>query len=805
MRLLRLEDDGRFSLVECVGKSTPPYAILSHTWGADHEEVNFKDLVEGTGKSKTGYTKIRFCGAQAAKDDLQYFWVDSCCIDKSNNTELSEALNSMFRWYQEAEKCYVYLSDVAMLPSNAQIPSSPAPWKAAFRSSRWFTRGWTLQELIAPASVEFFSVDWNFVGNKGTLQHEIHEITGIPIDALQGRDLSHLTVSERMSWAANRQTRREEDRAYSLMGIFNVYMSPIYGEGLEHALTRLHEEISRRSRASLDRLPHVPQAVYNSYDNRDEPTCLPDTRVQVLQEIRDWYCTDTGPPIFWLSGLAGMGKTTIARTVAQEADEKGSLGASFFFTRRATDLASPKKFFPSIAIQCAKRIPALETFIRESLEKHPDLPQLRLLDQWRQLVHAPFCRLPHGSHLPRLLLVIDALDECEGENDVRELLRLLLEAKDIPTVRFRVFVTSRPETPIRLGFRQMPSFVHRDLSLQSLPREAVDRDIRTFLIHEFAEIRQQLEIFRPNWPGHEVIDTLVQESSGLFIYAATVCRFIKSNDQWGTEDLLRMILPSEHTLRLQQRKGRLPRRSPFSDLDKIYNQVLEHSLQQMSNLEDQEDIAEEMGEIVSTIALVYEPLSIDALASLLDQDEITVYQRLKHLRSVLVVPDDTTSALRLLHPSFRDFLFDPKRCTSRHFSIDQTLAHKRMFGRCLDVLSNNLRQDICALDSPGTRATDIGESRLTDVLPLHVQYACVYWARHLLNVTNELRDDSQVFDFLRNHSLHWLEALSWLRKLSDGIHVLGPLRSLMLVSSPSYIDPQMTKWDVVADDLFLLG
>ena len=792
MRLLRLKDDGNISLTEYVWNNIPRYGILSHTWGADDEEVTFKDLAEGTGKSKAGYSKIQFCAKQVAKDGLQYFWVDTCCIDKSSNTELSEALNSMFRWYQEADKCYVYLSDVAMAFSDDHNPPSPILWEAAFRSSRWFTRGWTLQELIAPASVEFFSMDWSFIGNKWTLRHQIHEITGIPIDTLQCRDLSHLTVSERMSWAANRQTRREEDMAYSLMGILNVYMSPIYGEGREHALTRLREEISRRSKVSLDQLPHVPQAVYNSYDNRDESTCLPDTRVQVLQEIRDWFQTDNGPPIFWLSGLAGMGKTTIARTVAQEADEKDSLGASFFFARRTGDLASSKKFFPSIAVQYAKRIPALDTLIRESLEKHPDLPQLRLQDQWRHLVHDPICRLPHGSYPSRLLLVIDALDECEGENDIRELLRLLLEAKGIPTVRFQIFVTSRPETPIRLGFRQMLSSSHRDLSLQSLPREAVDQDIRTFLIHQFAEIRQQLEIFTPDWPEYEKIDTLVQESGGLFIYAATVCRFIKSNDQWDTKDLLRMILPSEPALTFQGRTQQLPRRSPFSDLDKIYNQVLEHSLKQISSLEGWEDIAEEMGEIVRTIALMFEPLSIDALASLLDKDQVTVYQRLKHLRSVLVVPDDKTSSIRLLHPSFREFLFDPKRCTNYHFSTDQTLTHKRMFERCLDAMSKNLRQDICAVQRPGTHVTNVSKTTVTKVLPLHVEYACVYWAQHLLNATDELRDDSRVFDFLRKHSLHWLEALSWLRKLSDGIHVLRPLRSQMLVSSSSNIDPHMT-------------
>jgi hypothetical protein len=159
MRLLKHEDDGELSLIEFVGNKNPPYAILSHTWGADNEEVTFKDLVEGTGKSKNGYTKILLCGKQAAKDGLHYFWVDTCCIDKASSAELSEAINSIFHWYHDAVKCYVYLADVSIYGSINKDESSQRAWELAFHHSRWFTRGWTLQELIAPTSVEFFSME----------------------------------------------------------------------------------------------------------------------------------------------------------------------------------------------------------------------------------------------------------------------------------------------------------------------------------------------------------------------------------------------------------------------------------------------------------------------------------------------------------------------------------------------------------------------------------------------------------------------------------------------------------------------
>ena len=151
MRLLQVDENGEFSLTNDLIDNIPPYAILSHTWGEDHEEVNFKDLTIGPRKTKAGYRKLRFCAQQAARNSLQHFWVDTCCIDKSNNTELLEAINSMFRWYRNATKCYVYLSDV-----SANDHDLTNPWELAFRKSRWFTRGWTLQELLAPPSIEFF-------------------------------------------------------------------------------------------------------------------------------------------------------------------------------------------------------------------------------------------------------------------------------------------------------------------------------------------------------------------------------------------------------------------------------------------------------------------------------------------------------------------------------------------------------------------------------------------------------------------------------------------------------------------------
>jgi hypothetical protein len=243
MRLLEFNNDGDFSLATFFAHKIPQkYAILSHTWEA--EEVTFEDLRDGIGMNKAGYKKIRFCGEQARRDGLQYFWVDTCCIDKSSSAELTEAINSMFRWYRESTKCYVYLSDV----SRSAVDSNDLAWEAAFRTSKWFTRGWTLQELIAPTSVEFFSEKGELLGDKSTLEGYICEIASLPAKALQGSPLSDFSITSRMSWAERRETTCEEDQAYSLLGIFNIYMPLIYGEGKENAFKRLWEEIDKPSK-----------------------------------------------------------------------------------------------------------------------------------------------------------------------------------------------------------------------------------------------------------------------------------------------------------------------------------------------------------------------------------------------------------------------------------------------------------------------------------------------------------------------------------------------------------------------------
>ncbi|KAH9898914.1 HET-domain-containing protein [Xylariomycetidae sp. FL2044] len=236
-----LLDMETLTLEEVLGPETdqcPPYAILSHTW--NEGEVSFHEIqnVDDTIRAKAGYAKI--CGfvAKAREDGFRYVWIDTCCIDKKSSAELSESINSMYNWYKAASVCYAYLVDV---PAS-YYHSSEDEQKSLLSKSRWFTRGWTLQELLAPRTVEFYAVDWSEIGTKASMCDVLAEITRIPTYYLIGNCFHHAPVAIRMSWAATRITTRVEDEAYSLMGLFNVNMPLIYGEG-KKAFRRLQEEV----------------------------------------------------------------------------------------------------------------------------------------------------------------------------------------------------------------------------------------------------------------------------------------------------------------------------------------------------------------------------------------------------------------------------------------------------------------------------------------------------------------------------------------------------------------------------------
>ncbi|KAH7395485.1 heterokaryon incompatibility protein-domain-containing protein, partial [Cadophora sp. MPI-SDFR-AT-0126] len=236
---MRLLNSRTLKLEEFLSEKVPPYIILSHTWGS--EEVSFQEMQHPNEeiRNKLGYTKVQRCCDVAADDGFDHVWIDTCCIDKTSSSELSEAINSMFKWYQEAEVCYAFLSDVPTDLDNTTLD-------IALRKSRWFTRGWTLQELIAPAHVMFFDDNWKELGTRSSLRDAISATTSIQVNVLLGYNIKKFSIAQRMSWASRRTTTRSEDTAYCLMGLFEVNMPLLYGEG-GNAFIRLQEEIIRRS------------------------------------------------------------------------------------------------------------------------------------------------------------------------------------------------------------------------------------------------------------------------------------------------------------------------------------------------------------------------------------------------------------------------------------------------------------------------------------------------------------------------------------------------------------------------------
>jgi hypothetical protein len=233
MRLIHCRS---YKLQEFPDNSIPKYAILSHTWGDGEVEYHHMGVAPKFGKDRPGWKKIECCCKEALKSDLEYVWIDTCAINKGSSAELSEAINSMYTWYQRAEKCFAYLADVKDKSSADE-----------FRGSRWWTRGWTLQELIAPSEVWFYTKDWALIGTKTDMAAQISEVSGIDEGILAGRrDVETASIAKRMSWASRRKTTRTEDMAYCLMGIFDVNMPMLYGEG-KKAFIRLQEEIIKSS------------------------------------------------------------------------------------------------------------------------------------------------------------------------------------------------------------------------------------------------------------------------------------------------------------------------------------------------------------------------------------------------------------------------------------------------------------------------------------------------------------------------------------------------------------------------------
>ena len=335
------------------------------------------------------------------------------------------------------------------------------------------------------------------------------------------------------------------------------------------------------------------------------------------------------------------------------------------------------------------------------------------------------------------VVVIDALDECDRDEDIREILRLLTQTKDIRSISLRIFVTSRPELPIRLGFRQMSDETYQDLILHEVKRETVERDVALFFEHELAQIGKQRRL-DPPWPIEGSIETLVNMAVPLFIFAATVCRFLAEANR-SPRARLRDILAYNA--------------EDISKQDLTYLPILNHVFRGQGENE-KEKWSEEFREIVGPIVVLEAPLSVHSLAILLDLPREDIRCRLDSFHSVLSIPADERLPVRLLHLSFRDFLLDPQKRGNSPFWIDESEAHRKMAIRCFLLMSspNGIRRNICELPRPGSPRSEIDRRLLDECLPAEVRYACRYWVSHLQQSQWRICDNDPVHKFCKGTS-----------------------------------------------------
>ncbi|KAM0540218.1 hypothetical protein ACHAO7_011403 [Fusarium culmorum] len=516
-------------------------------------------------------------------------------------------------------------------------------------------------------------------------------------------------------------------------------------------------------RTSFDQLPVAEGASFNSKAEEHNPTCLPDTREELLKEIDCWIDDPTSKTILWLNGMAGTGKSTISRTVAHSRSKRGDLGASFFFKRGEMDRGNLDKLMPTLAYQLALSMPEVAFFIKKALDANPAIVGKSVKEQFEKLIQEPLSEAAAMVTTPSsIVMVIDALDECDQEADIRLLINIFSQAK---TARphLLVFLTSRPELPIRLGFGDVQG-AYQDLVLHEIPAQIVKHDIVVFLDDEFKKIRHDFNLtvgderkLPPDWPGRPTVQMLAQMAVPLFIFAATVCRFVGDRKRDSPPIQLCKVLDYES-------KGHV------SQLDRTYGPVLRLVITDVSE-DDKKLIIKDFKMIIGSIIILANPLSVWALSQLLEVAPEVVDSRLDTLHSVLSIPPTQKAPVRLLHLSFRDYLLTKES----EFRVDERHAHQTLAKHCLRIMRSALRKNICGLSFPGMRRSSVDIGQLEKRMHSQLQYACMHWAYHQTSGKPELSDGKDVYGFLPTHFLHWLEAMSLLGRVKE---CLGALRSL---------------------------
>jgi hypothetical protein len=766
MRLLYRDEDGGFSVTDDLnGDCIFPYAILSHTWGEDDDEVTFDDMMKGIGKDKPGYKKILFCGEQARQDKLQYFWIDTCCIDKGNHAERSREINAMFRRYRDAKRCYVYLSDVPYSPPGAGYDQTGQLWKSAFRRSRWFSRGWTLQELLAPTSVEFFSskheqnLEYRRLGDKSSLTQWIHEITGIPHSALEGSRMSQFSVEERFMWSERRDTKKPEDKIYSLLGLFDVEMPLFYGEGVAQAYNRLREVIDRRKRCMQDLRISDPRDDKKSIEKTDGGL-LKDSYRWILEtsDYQRWHSAHHSP-LLWIKGDPGKGKTMLLCGIIDDLSISVSetVLLSYFFCQ-ATDSRNNNAtaVLRGLIYLLINQRPSLTSHVLQKYEQ-ADKSLFTDANAWIVLCEILINMLQDPS-LNTVYLVIDALDECAIDRP--RLLRFIAQQSTV-TSRIKWIVSSRNGPDIEELLDEIEEKVEICLELNA---ESVSTAVGIYIQYKILQLAKL-----KNYDDHirkAVLQHLVSNANDTFLWVALVCQNLHSTPRWRTLETLNEF--------------------PIG-LGSLYQRMIE---QVCSSKE-----ADLCKQILALTAIVYRPITLGELSSLIQRledisdDSESLREIIGHCGSFLIIRE---GVVYFVHKSARDYLL--ASAVDKLFPSGLGAAHHDISLRSLQILSKVLCRDmysLCALGYPIEKVTKPEPDPLAAS-----RYSCIHWVNHLLDwhsyadtqLEIDLPDKAAVEDFMRTRYLYWLEALSLNMSMSEGVLSMAKLEGLLhvILAYPGY-------------------
>ena len=496
--------------------------------------------------------------------------------------------------------------------------------------------------------------------------------------------------------------------------------------------------------------------------SRGKQGCLRGTRKDVLWQIERWLTEEQDQRVFWLSGLAGTGKSTIAQTFAEMSFADGKLGASFFCSRDFEDRSNLQTILPTLAFQLAHRYPHFRERLLPILRASPDVGRESLCSQVEKLIISPL----KTTHV-RTLVVIDALDECKDKEPASAILSVLSRYVDkIPQIKF--FITGRPEPRIRSGFRLEPLRpITEVLKLHDVERSSVDRDIKLFFRTQLAEIarsRSDCDLGE-DWPNSSDLNTLCKKSAGLFIYASTLIKFVASEHHTPTKRLaLITSLPQSTT-----HEGK-------SGVDLLYTQVLE---QAFCNVDLNEQEYSNFRSVVGVVLLVFNPLPMKALSTLLKTSDIAI--TLRFLHSVLQFPNDEADAIRVFHKSFPDFLMDPGRCRDKRFFINPVVHHQKILLSCLNLMKERLKRNICNLDdyTPLDKVEDLPTRRKAQIGDA-LEYACQFWTKHLVEIPNNSHNIKRVCkaveEFFTTHFLFWIEVLIIMGRLDIGVYAINNIQ-----------------------------